>query len=116
MGKEGLEFTIELSGEGLVRGDDEGGFLGPGDDMGHGKGLSGPGDSKKDLVSKSFFYSLGQDIDGMGLIPAGFEIGDEFKGHKVQRFRVQGSKVQRFKDSKVLGFGFNVQGLGFYSL
>jgi len=52
-GKQLFEFIIELRREGLIRGDDQRRFLNPGNDMGHGKGLAGPGHSQKDIVALS---------------------------------------------------------------
>ncbi len=52
-GKQLFEFIIELRRQGLIRGDDQRRFLNPGNDMGHGKGLAGPGHSQKDIVALS---------------------------------------------------------------
>ena len=50
VGEELFELVIELGGEGLVVGEDEGGAVGLLDDLGHGEGLAGAGDAEQDLV------------------------------------------------------------------
>src|SRR5690606_22375142 len=51
VGEEALELAVELGGEGLVGGEDQGGALGLLDDLGHGEGLARAGDAEQDLVA-----------------------------------------------------------------
>ena len=50
IGEEVFELLVELSGEGLVVGNDEGGLAIVRDDIGHGKGLAGAGDTEQSLA------------------------------------------------------------------
>ena len=54
-----LEFPVELGGQGLVVGDDQGGPLDGLNHVGHGEGLAGTGNAEEDLVS-SHFDALGE--------------------------------------------------------
>ncbi len=80
-GEELLELVIELGGEGLVVGEDEGGAVGLLDDLGHGEGLAGAGDAEEDLVLFAGAEALHQLVDGAGLVAAGLVGGDELKVH-----------------------------------
>jgi hypothetical protein len=48
-----LELPVELGRQGLVGGQDQGGQVHLGDDVGHGKGLAGAGDPQEHLVGMS---------------------------------------------------------------
>jgi hypothetical protein len=45
-------------------------------------------------VPESLFYTLCQGINSIGLIPARFKIGYEFKRHGIVRFTVYGSRFR----------------------
>ena len=81
-GEELLELVIELGGEGLVVGEDEGGPVGLLDDLGHGEGFAGAGDAEQDLVLFAGAEALHQFVDGAGLVAAGLVAGDELKVHE----------------------------------
>ena len=50
VGEELLELVVELGGQGLVVGEDEGRAVELLDDLGHGEGFAGAGDAEQDLV------------------------------------------------------------------
>ncbi len=82
MGEKVFQFAKQLCSQGLVGGNDQGGFLSTCYDVSHGEGLARPGDTEQDLVSQSFFDALRKGLDGMGLIPTGFKICNQFKHKK----------------------------------
>ena len=53
-----LELPVELRGKGLVGGDDQGGPLHLGDDMGHGEGFSGTRNAEEGLFADAFLGGL----------------------------------------------------------
>jgi len=73
--------VIELGGEGLVVGEDEGGTVGLLDDLGHGEGLAGAGDAEQDLMLFSGGEAVHELIDGAGLVALGCVVGDQLKVH-----------------------------------
>ena len=77
--EEHLELPIELGGEGLVVGDDQGGPVHGGDDIRHREGLSGTGHPKKDLVLASPLQTRDELFDGLRLIPPRLIIADQMK-------------------------------------
>jgi len=82
VGEEGPEFVVELGGQRLVVGDDEGGALHALDDIGHGEGLPRTGDPQEDLVRRTILIPLHEALNRPGLIPPGYKIGDDFEvGH-----------------------------------
>jgi hypothetical protein len=80
-GEELLELVIELGGEGLVVGEDEGGAVGGLDDLGHGEGLAGAGDAEQDLVALAGAQTGEELLDGAGLVSFRFVGGDELEVH-----------------------------------
>ncbi len=52
--EEFFEFAAELGRQGLVMGNDQGGPLHLGDDIGNGKGLAGAGNAKQGLMAQIF--------------------------------------------------------------
>ncbi len=79
VGEKHSELVVQLGRQGLVVGDDQGGTVCPGDDVGHGEGFPGAGDADKNLVPIIFSHTPGQALDGLGLIPPGLEITDQMK-------------------------------------
>ena len=59
IGEKLAEFAVELCGQGLVVGDDQGRFLDQFDDFGHGIGLAATGDAEQDLVGHPFIDAGG---------------------------------------------------------
>ena len=80
-GEELFELVVELGGEGLVVGEDEGGAVGLLDDLGHGEGLAGAGDAEEDLVLFAGGEAVDELVDGAGLVALGLVGGDELKVH-----------------------------------
>jgi hypothetical protein len=74
-------------------GNDEGGALHLLDNLGHGEGFAGPGDTQKGLVVLAPFQVLGQLLDRLGLVTRRFIVGNEFKGH----FGILGQAKREFK-------------------
>jgi hypothetical protein len=74
-----FELVVELGGEGLVMGEDEGGALDLLDDLGHGEGFAGAGDAEEDLVFLSGAEAGDELGDGAGLVALGFVGGGELK-------------------------------------
>ena len=72
-GEEIPELLVELGGQRLVVAQDQGGPIDPLDDLGHGEGLAGPGDSQQHLAAPAFPNAPDQLLDGPTLIPAGRE-------------------------------------------
>ena len=82
VGEEFLEFAVELRGQGLVVGKDQGRPLHLRDDVGHGKGLARAGDAEEDLMLVAAPQPFGQFGNGAGLIAGGLIGGFEFEfGH-----------------------------------
>ncbi len=74
VGEELFEFGVELCGEGFVVGDDEGGAVECGDDVGDGEGFSGAGDAEEDVVAVlGVAEALDEGLDGLGLVACGWE-------------------------------------------
>ena len=73
------ELGVELRGEGLVVGEDEGRAVGLLDDPGQCGGLPRAGGSKQDLVVEPLAEAVDQALDRLGLVAGRFERGDEFE-------------------------------------
>jgi len=86
--------VVELGGEGLVVREDEGGALGLLDNLGHGEGLAGAGDTEEDLI----FFAVGEAGDefgdGAGLVSLGLVGGGELEVH-LYRIGDSGVEVAR---------------------
>jgi hypothetical protein len=67
-GKKLFEFIEELSGQGLIWGYNKGGPLCPGNDVGHGKGLAGTGNTEEYLVLVAFLQGTGEGLNGLRLV------------------------------------------------
>jgi len=80
MGKQLLELGKKLGGQGLVGGNDQGGPLDLGHDMGHGKGLARAGDSQQQLAARPAGKAAHQCCYGLRLVAGRGKGGDEFKG------------------------------------
>ena len=85
VGEEFLELAVELSGEGFVVAQDQGGPSGLRDDVGHREGLAGSGDAKKGLRLGSVVDPLHQLGDGLGLIAGRLVFTLEVELHLKQR-------------------------------
>jgi hypothetical protein len=72
--EEALELAVELRGQRLVRGEDDGRALGFLDHLGHGEGLAGAGRAQKHLVLVQIADALRQLGDRGGLVAGGFEL------------------------------------------
>ena len=79
MGKEFLEFAVQLSCQRLVVREHQGRAIDPCDDVRHGKGLAGAGGAFKNLFFFSFLQPSDQRIDRRRLIAFGLKGTDEFK-------------------------------------
>ncbi len=84
VGEELLEFLVELGGEDLVMGEDEGGAAGEFDDLGHCEGLAGAGDAEQDLVGVAVVNAADEGFNGGALVAAGLIGGAELVGHVLQ--------------------------------
>ena len=71
-----LELAVELGRQRLVGGQDQGGQVELGHDVGDGKGLAGPGDPQEHLVGIPGPHPRQQLPDGLGLVAGGRERGD----------------------------------------
>ena len=80
MREEVLELAIELGGQGLVGGEDEGRAAGLGDDLGGGKRLARAGDAEQDLIGFAVVGAFEQFGNGGGLVAGGGVIGLEAEG------------------------------------
>ncbi len=74
MGKELAEFPVQLGSEGFVVAQHQGGPLGFGDHIGHGKGLTGTRHPQQGLPRHATFHSFYQLPDCFRLIAGGFVI------------------------------------------
>ncbi len=79
VGEELFHLTVELGGQGLVGGDDQGGLLDPCNGVGHGEGLAGAGDPKEDHVSQPLPHTFHQILNSAGLIAARLEVGNDLE-------------------------------------
>jgi hypothetical protein len=80
MGKELLEFTEKLGGQGFIGGYDQGWPLDLGHYMGHGKGLARSGDAEEHLTGSTAFQAAHQCGYGLGLVAGGGKGADKLKG------------------------------------
>lgn len=82
--KQPLELIVELRGQRLVRGHDQGRAAQTGDGLGHGKGLPRAGHAQQYLVGHALPDTLAQSVNSRRLIPARSVFGNELKnGHTV---------------------------------
>jgi hypothetical protein len=91
-----LKFPVELGCQGLVMGNDQGGSLYPLNYVGHGEGLSGAGDSQKDLLRSPLLNPLAQGVNGLRLIAFGLEFRNEFKS--IHFIMILQQRQGRWKD------------------
>ena len=73
MREEFLEFGIQLAGQRLVVGEDQGRTVHPGDDIGHGEGLAGAGGAFQNLFFLARLQAADQFVDRFRLIPGRME-------------------------------------------
>ena len=85
--EEALELAIELGGQRLVGGEDQGGALGGLDDLGHGEGLARAGDAEQHLVALMGVDAGDEFGDGGGLVALGLEVRDDLEGAAAFGFR-----------------------------
>ncbi len=76
MGKEALEFVIELGRQGLVMRHHHRGPVGLLDHLGHGVGLARAGDSEQNLVLLAVENAANQGFDGSSLVAARLVVAD----------------------------------------
>src|SRR5262249_8007360 len=83
VGEEAAELLVELGGEGLVVGEDEGGPVEGRDDVSRGHGLAGAGGPEQALEALAGSVALDQLQNGLGLVAGGLKIADELElgGH-----------------------------------
>ena len=72
---------IELRGQRLVVGQDQGGAVGLLDHLGHGEGLAGAGNAEQHLVLFAGGQALHKLVDGARLVAPRLVAGDELKVH-----------------------------------
>ena len=77
--KELLHLPVELAGQGLVMGDDQGRLVQGRDDIGHREGLARPRDAQKGLELVAFPESPDQVFDGGRLVSRGLIFGMQYK-------------------------------------
>ena len=80
VGEEALHLAVELGGQRLVGGEDQGRALGAGDDLRDGVGLARAGDAEQDLVGLAVVGGLDEIGDGGGLVAGGLVGRDEAEG------------------------------------
>ena len=68
VGEELLELLAQLGRQGLVVGQHQGGPLDGLDDLGHGEGLAGAGDTQQHLLVQAVLHALGQLFNGLRLV------------------------------------------------
>ena len=78
-------------------GEDEGGAVELGDDLGHGEGLAGAGDAEQDLGGFSGVDAGGELADGVGLVALGGVFGVELEIHGLS---VEAGRVGRKEGEK----------------
>ena len=83
VGEEVAELLHQLGCQRLVRRDHQGGALDQLDDLGHRVRLAGAGDAQQRLVLQAGANALCQLFDGLRLISARFEVGDDLEGRVV---------------------------------
>ena len=76
----GCRLVVELGRQSLVGRQNQRRAVDRGDDIGHGKGLAGTGNTQQDLAFCTAEDLFGDGLDGLGLVSAGFEFRYEFKG------------------------------------
>ena len=82
MRKKLLEFRAQLRGQGFVMGQHQCGPLDLFNDLGHREGLTGPGNPQQGLFLQPVVQAHGQGLNGLGLVPGGGIVADNFKfGH-----------------------------------
>jgi len=81
VGKKSLEFVIELGGQGLVVGHDQGGAVGGLDHFGGGVGFARPGYTEQDLMLLAIEDASGQGLDGPRLIALRLVVAYQLKVH-----------------------------------
>ena len=79
LGEEVAELLGQLGCERLVGRDDERGLLDGLDGLGHGVRLAGAGDAEEGLVAHAAAYAVGEPVDGLRLVAARLEVGDDAK-------------------------------------
>jgi len=80
VGEKALHLAIQLGGEGLVRGQHQGRFLGPLNYLGNGVGLARASDPQQHLVALSRHHAGGQFGYGFRLVAGRFIFRHQFKG------------------------------------
>ncbi len=79
LGEERLHLAVELGGQGLVGGEDQGRALHRLDHLGGGEGLARAGDPKQHLVALAVFQAFDQGGDRLGLIAGRLVLGDDLQ-------------------------------------
>ena len=93
--EEALELAIELRGQRLVGGENQGRALGLLDDVGHGEGLARAGDAEQDLVALACVHLSHKLGDGGGLIALRHKFGLEIQRDPAFRLLGPGRPVGR---------------------
>ena len=92
--KELAKLCVELGGEGLVVGDDQGGAAPPLDDIGHGEGLAAACDPQKHLVGQPLIEAVGQRLDRLWLVALGGKIANELERSHIANDTVGSERRQ----------------------
>ena len=93
VGEEAPELAVELGGQGLVMGQDQGRALGLLDDLRHGEGLARAGDPQQHLVLVPPGEALAQLGDGVGLVPGRGVVADQLEPAPALRLVRSGRAV-----------------------
>ena len=83
MGKEVFELVVELSGQSLVVGHDEGRAVGGLDHFGRSEGLARSGHAEQDLMLLAIKNAADEGVDGSSLITLGFVAAYQLEVHKL---------------------------------
>ena len=87
IGEKLLELAAQLGSQDLVVGKDQGGPLGPLDDLCHGIGLAGAGNPQEGLLLQPQLQSSGQSVDGLRLIPGRRILADDLEFRHILSFQ-----------------------------
>src|SRR6202795_2789445 len=99
--EEVFELVIELGGQRLVVGHDEGGAVGRLDHLGCGEGLARSGDAEQDLMLLAIEDAADEGVDGSSLIALGFVVANQLEVHNSLYGRDMGGQRSRFECTSV---------------
>jgi len=79
--EEAFEFVVELGGEGLVVGHDQGGAVGRLDHFGGGEGFARSRNAEQDLMLLAIEDAAGKGLDRLRLVALGLVVAYQFEVH-----------------------------------